>query len=88
MREMIFMKIQQTMNVVFKQYLPYAQILMNGVYWEKGIPPLFTHNDLRSEEFVLTTIADITDDAFGSVPCNLGDATSEDPIYGVQCRYL
>lgn len=68
----------------FKQYLPYAQILMNGVYWEKGIPPLFSVEDLRSEDSVLTTIADITDDAFGSVPCNLGDATSEEPIYGVQ----
>ena len=68
----------------FKKYLPYAQILMNGVYWEKGIPPLFSMEDLRSEESVLTTIADITDDAFGSVPCNLGDASSEDPIYGVQ----
>lgn len=68
----------------FKQYLPYAQILMNGVYWEKGIPPLFSLEDLRAEDSVLTTIADITDDAFGSVPCNLGDATSEDPIYGVQ----
>ena len=68
----------------FKQYLPYAQILMNGVYWEKGIPPLFSVEDLRAEDSVLTTIADITDDAFGSVPCNLGDATSDDPIYGVQ----
>ena len=68
----------------FKQYLPYAQILMNGVYWEKGIPPLFSLEDLRAEDSVLTTIADITDDAFGSVPCNLGDATSDDPIYGVQ----
>ena len=68
----------------FKQYLPYAKILMNGVYWEKGIPALFTLEDLRAEDTVLTTIADITDDAFGSVPCNLGDATSDDPIYGVQ----
>lgn len=68
----------------FKQFLPYAQILMNGVYWEKGIPPLFSVEDLRTEDSVLTTIADITDDAFGSVPCNLGDATSDDPIYGVQ----
>jgi alanine dehydrogenase len=69
---------------LFKEYLPYAQILMNGVYWEKGIPPLFNMEDLKMEESVLTTIADITDDAFGSVPCNLGDASSEDPIYGVQ----
>ena len=40
------------------------------------------YEDLKAEDSVLTTIADITDDAFGSVPCNLGDATSEDPIYG------
>ncbi len=69
---------------LFKEYLPHAKILMNGIYWEKGIPPLFTLDELKDERSVLTTIADITDDAFGSVPCNLGDATSEDPIYGVQ----
>jgi alanine dehydrogenase len=69
---------------LFKEYLPYTKILMNGVYWEKGIPPLFTLDELRDENSVLTTIADITDDAFGSVPCNLGDASSDDPIYGVQ----
>lgn len=69
---------------LFKAYLPYTKILMNGVYWEKGIPPLFTLEELKDESSVLTTIADITDDAFGSVPCNLGDATSDDPIYGVQ----
>lgn len=70
---------------LFKEYLPYAQILMNGIYWEPGIPPLFTMKDLEEcEDFALKTIADITDDAFGSVPCNLGDASSDDPIYGVQ----
>jgi alanine dehydrogenase len=31
----------------------------------------------------MQTIADITDDKHGSVPCNLGDATIEDPVYGV-----
>jgi alanine dehydrogenase len=69
---------------LFKEYLPHAKILMNGVYWEKGIPPLFTLEELKDESSILTTIADITDDAFGSVPCNLGDASSDDPIYGVQ----
>jgi hypothetical protein len=32
---------------------------MNGIYWEPGIPPLFTQQDLLEEEFALTTIADI-----------------------------
>jgi saccharopine dehydrogenase (NAD+, L-lysine-forming) len=71
-------------DCLFKEYLPYTKILMNGVYWEKGIPPLFSLEELKDENSVLTTIADITDDAFGSVPCNLGDASSDDPIYGVQ----
>ena len=38
-------------DCTFKQYLPHAQILMNGIYWEPGIPPLFTHQDLLEEEF-------------------------------------
>ena len=70
-------------NCLFNNYLKHTHILMNGIYWEPGIPPLFTHQDLLEEEFALTTIADITDDAHGSVPCNLGDAPSEDPVYGV-----
>jgi alanine dehydrogenase len=68
---------------LFNQYLQHAHILMNGIYWEKGIPPLFTKEDLKEDNYTLTTIADITDDAFGSVPCNLGDSSSDDPIYGV-----
>ena len=68
---------------LFNTYLQHAHILMNGIYWEKGIPPLFTLDDLKEDDYTLTTIADITDDAFGSVPCNLGDASSDDPVYGV-----
>ncbi|HVV06484.1 MAG TPA: hypothetical protein VHC96_19770, partial [Puia sp.] len=34
-------------------------------------------------DFAITTIADITDDKGGSVPCNLGDSSIQDPIYGV-----
>ena len=75
-------------NCVFKQYLKYTHILMNGIYWEKDIPPLFTTQDLKDDNYALTTIADITDDAHGSVPINLGDATSEEPVYGVDMNTL
>jgi saccharopine dehydrogenase (NAD+, L-lysine-forming) len=73
---------------LFNKYLQQTHILMNGVYWEKGIPPLFTLKDLQDDDYALSTIADITDDAHGSVPINLGDATSEDPIYGVNISKL
>jgi saccharopine dehydrogenase (NAD+, L-lysine forming) len=68
------------------KFLPYASvtdILMNGVYWDKNMPRLFEWKDLAENGFRVMTIADITDDKEGSVPCNLGDNTMEDPVYGV-----
>jgi len=67
-------------------FLPYAMetdILMNGIYWDQGMPRLFEWEDLAKPAFSIQTIADITDDKDGSIPCNLGDQTIEDPIYGV-----
>ena len=70
-------------NCLFNNYLKHTHILMNGIYWEPSIAPLFTMDDLKEDDYALTTIADITDDAHGSVPCNLGDSSSDDPVYGV-----
>jgi saccharopine dehydrogenase (NAD+, L-lysine forming) len=68
---------------LLKPYLSQTDILMNGIYWEPRIPRLFSMDDLKATDLRLKTIADITDDKNGSVPCNLGDATIQDPIYGV-----
>jgi saccharopine dehydrogenase (NAD+, L-lysine forming) len=68
------------------KFLPYTaqtDILMNGVYWDKTVPRLFEKADAISDHFIIQTISDITDDANGSVPINLGDQTIENPIYGV-----
>lgn len=72
-------------------FLPYAaqtDILMNGVYWETGYPRLFETTAVAAPDFVVRTISDITDDANGSVPINLGDQTIEDPVYGVDRQSL
>ncbi|MCZ2460053.1 MAG: NAD(P)-dependent oxidoreductase [Chitinophagales bacterium] len=68
------------------KFLPYvfsSDILMNGVYWDKNIPRLFEKEMIQDPGFRIQTIADITDDAGGSVPINLGDQSIEDPVYGV-----
>lgn len=68
------------------RFLPYAaqtDILMNGVYWERNVPRLFEKEHATTENFIIQTIADITDDVWGSVPINIGDQTIEDPVYGV-----
>ncbi len=78
----------QAYNCRFKEYLAHTDILMNGIYWEKNIPRLFEIEDLQRTDFRLQTIADITDDRNGSVPCNLGDSTIDEPVYGVNRKSL
>lgn len=73
------------------KFLPFARsgdILMNGVYWDHDIPKLFEEKDVHEPSFRICTISDITDDAHGSVPINLGDQSIEDPIYGVDRKTL
>jgi saccharopine dehydrogenase (NAD+, L-lysine forming) len=70
-------------DCTFKQYIAATDILMNGIYWEQKIPRLFEMEDLQKPNFRIQTIADITDDFGGSVPCNIGDSTIAEPIYGV-----
>ncbi|MBC8033334.1 MAG: alanine dehydrogenase [Chitinophagaceae bacterium] len=67
----------------FYPYTTHTDILINGIYWNNKAPRLFEWEHLKNPQFSICTIADITDDLDGSVPCNLGDATIEEPIYGV-----
>ncbi len=69
---------------IFEPYLTKADILMNGVYWDKHLPQLFTAQDIQQPGYRMFTIADITCDINGSVPINLGSSTIADPVYGVQ----
>jgi len=67
----------------FLPYISQTDILMNGIYWDKNAPRLFEKEDIAGENFIIQTIADISDDPGGSIPINLGDQTLEDPVYGV-----
>lgn len=67
-------------------FLPYSRqtdILMNGIFWDKDVPRLFEKEMIQHDDFIIQTIADITDDAGGSIPINMGDQSIEDPIYGI-----
>ncbi len=73
---------------LFKNYLQHTDILMNGIYWEQKIPRLFENSDVKNDDFRIKTIADITDDMGGSVPCNISESTIENPVYGVDKNSL
>lgn len=68
---------------LFTPYTFVTDILMNGIYWEEGMARLFEKEDVCDPRFRIVTIADISDDANGSVPINLGDQSIADPVYGV-----
>ncbi|MBN9299981.1 MAG: alanine dehydrogenase [Filimonas sp.] len=70
-------------NCIFESYCAHTDVLMNGIYWDKNVPRLFEWETMQRPDFRIQTIADITDDEGGSIPCNLGDAKMESPVYGV-----
>ncbi|MEO5890486.1 MAG: alanine dehydrogenase, partial [Ferruginibacter sp.] len=72
----------------FREFLSKTDMLINGVYWDKQVPRLFETADMQRPEFRITTIADITDDLAGSIPCNIGDASIDDPVYGIDKHTL
>ena len=67
----------------FGEYASQTDVLMNGVYWDKTVPRLFEKEAIGRNDFRIQAIADVTDDAYGSIPINLGDQTIENPVYGV-----
>jgi saccharopine dehydrogenase (NAD+, L-lysine forming) len=72
----------------FKRYIPHTDLLINGIYWDKNIAPLFTKEDVGRDDFRISVIADITCDIDGSVPINVGASTIADPVYGINRKTL
>ncbi len=65
-------------------FLPYAQaadVLISGVYWDVRAPRVFTLPQLRSADFTIRYIADITCDIDGSIPTTQRSTTIDDPLY-------
>jgi alanine dehydrogenase len=69
---------------LFSAYVNQADLLMNGIYWEKKIARLFEKEDIKRLDWRLSVIADITCDVDGSVPINLESSTIANPVYGIE----
>ena len=72
----------------FSPFAKQTDVLMNGIYWDKNIAPLFSVEEFKANEFSIKTIADITNDYHGSIAINIGDSTIEEPVYGVDKKTL
>lgn len=67
-------------------HLPHLSILVNGTFWEPGIPRLVTIEQVRqlwrdSDRPKLRVIADITCDIEGSIELTVKATEPDDPVY-------
>ena len=66
----------------FDNFLPYTDILINGIYWEESMPPLFSVKDTKQSNFAIKVIADITCDVQGSVHITMEATNIYNPTFG------
>ncbi len=66
----------------FMKYAQVADMLITGHFYGTGAPYLFTREDMRSPNFKIKTVADVSCDIDGPVACTIRASTIKDPIYG------
>ena len=69
---------------IFEPYTHKANIMLNGIYWDKRIPVFFTKEDMKRKDFTLRVIADVTCDLApdSSIPSTIRASSIATPIYG------
>ncbi len=76
-----FFRTPQMFEADFVKYAAVSDILIASAYWDPKAPRLFEKQDILSDDFKITVIADITCDIEGSIPCTKRPSTIEAPIY-------
>ena len=68
----------------FGPYTKVADIMINGIFWDGRAPAFFTKEEMRSPDFNIQVIADITCDIApdSSIPSTLHASTIANPVFG------
>lgn len=69
---------------IFDPYTHTANIMVNGIYWDKRIPVFFSKEDMKRKDFTIRIIADVTCDIApdSSIPSTIRASSIVKPIYG------
>lgn len=70
----------------FSDFTKVTDLLLAGAFWNPQAPVLFTEEDMRSPDFKIRVIADITCDINGSVPSTKRATSIDDPLYDYDPR--
>ncbi len=76
-----FYRTPQMYEADFSKYTKVADILIASAFWDPKAPTLFERQEILSDDFKISVIADITCDIDGSIPCTKQPSTIEDPLY-------
>lgn len=70
---------------IFKPYTQVADIMINGIYYDKRAPRFFEMEDIKNPDFSISVIGDITCDIApeASVPTTIRPSTIVSPEYGI-----
>ncbi len=77
-----FYKHPENHRSTFGKYTKHCDLLIHCSYWAPSAPVLFTKKDMRSRDFRISVIADITCDINGSIPSTTHASTIENKFYG------
>ncbi len=77
-----FVKDSTVWENTFAKFTKVADIYISAHFWDNKSAHFFTEEDVKSDDFKVKVIADITCDIKGSVPTTLRPSTIADPIYG------
>ena len=68
----------------FEPYTKVSDIMINGIYWDPEAPAFFTAEEMKSDDFKIRVIADVTCDIApdSSIPSTLKASTIANPVFG------
>lgn len=70
----------------FMKYTRPCDLLIHCSFWDPKAPMLFTKEEMRSPEFGISVIADVTCDMNGSIPSTTKPSSIAEPFYGYDVR--
>jgi alanine dehydrogenase len=69
---------------IFAPFYTKADIMVNGIYYDRNAPPFFTVEEMARPDFKLRAIADVSCDIApdSSIPSTLRASTIANPVFG------
>ncbi len=67
----------------FQKFTEVAEILVAAAYWDPKAPRLFQLEDIATDDFQISVIADISCDINGSVPTTVKSSTIVEPVFDI-----